>query len=121
MEEKTMEQLEEKEVTEQEATLEPEQPVSEAPTEAEPETTSETPGGEISPELTEEEVAPEVEEKLSAKEKLAAEVKGKLLACAEENDCIGALITRFESVAGSLGIPTETLIKQVFGLLKGEA
>ncbi len=85
-----------------------------------PESITETPVGEISPELTEE-VAPEVEEKLSdTKEKLAVEVKTKLLACAEEDGCIDALLGRFEQIASKLGIPTEKLIDQVFGLLKGE-
>ena len=76
---------------------------------------------EISPELTEPtaEVA-EVEEKLDTKEKLAVEVKTKLLACAEEDGCIDALLGRFEQIASKLGIPTERLIEQVFGLLKGE-
>lgn len=98
------------------ATIEPE---------ATPEPTTEIPGAEISPELTEPtaEVAPELEGKPSeveTKEKLAAEVKAKLLACAEENDCIDALLGRFEQVASKLGIPTDKLIDQVFALLKGE-
>lgn len=86
------------------ATPEPEQPVEETTLEAEqPEVISEveTPAEEIPVNLTE-------------------EVRAKLLACASEKDCIGALLGRFEQVASKLGIPTEKLIDQVFGLLQGE-
>ena len=109
----------EQEKSQQEAVQESEQPIVEP--EATSELTSELPGAEISPELTEPtaEVA-QVEEKLDTKERLGVEVKTKLLACAEEDGCIDALLGRFEQVASKLGIPTEKLIEQVFSLLKGE-
>jgi len=83
-----------------------------------PEPKTDTPVAEISPEPTAE--VAEVEEKLDTKERLGVEVKTKLLACAEEDGCIDALLGRFEQVASKLGIPTEKLIEQVFSLLKGE-
>lgn len=63
------------------------------------------------------EVSPEPEANI--KERLAAEVKARLVACVEDIDCIGALCNRFEQVAKGLGISSDKLIEDVFSLLTG--
>jgi hypothetical protein len=70
------------------------------------------------PEIPVTEVLPEPE--MDTKEKLAAEVKARLLACTEDSDCIGALTNRFEQVAKGLGISSGKLIDDVFSLLTGK-
>ena len=93
--------------TEQEVTSEPEQPT--------PEPISDEPRAEVSSEAPQKAETP-VEE-ISPRQKSADEVKAKLLACAEETDCLDTILARFDEMATRLGIPTVKLIDEVFALL----
>ena len=83
------------------------EPVNETVQGEQPETTPETTPGQLKAET------PSVEEK----ESLIKELKDKLLTCAEEGDCLNALVARFEEMAKRLDVPTDRLIEEVFSLL----
>ena len=82
-------------------------PVKEAVQGEQLETTPETTPGQLKAETS------SVEEK----EPLVKEVKEKLLTCAEEGDCLNALVARFEAMAKRLDVPTDRLIEEAFSLL----
>jgi len=83
------------------------EPVNETVQGEQPETTPETAPGQLKAET------PSVEEK----EPLVKEMKEKLLTCAEEGDCLNALVARFEEMAKRLDVPTNRLIEEVFSFL----
>ena len=82
-------------------------PVKEAVQGEQPETTPETTPGQLKAETS----------SIEEKEPLVKEVKEKLLTCAEEGDCLNALVARFEEMAKRLDVPTNRLIEEVFSLL----
>ena len=88
-----------------------ETPEEETALEAEqtPEPISELPGGEVSS-----------EDEAIAKEKLAEEVKQRLLSCAEDKRCLDTISARLEEMAKRLSVPFDTLLEEVFGLIKGK-
>ena len=108
-----METMEEKTLEEKAQVTEAEQPVSEAeqPT---PEPTPEIPVGEVSSE------AEKPVDEATTKEQLGVEVRQRLLYCAEDADCIGTITARFEEMAKRLVVPFNTLLEEVFGLIKGK-
>ena len=101
-----------------EQTPEVEQPVSEPEQlTVEPEPSAEPISDEPGAEVLSEAPAETLVEEVSPRQKLAEEVKAKLLACAEETDCLDTILARFDEMATRLGIPTVKLIDEVFALL----
>lgn len=78
-----------------------------------PEPTTETPVGEVSSEA-------EAEDEATVKEKLAEEVRQRLLSCAEDAKCLDTISARFEEMSKRLHVPFDALLEEVFGLIKGK-